>query len=80
MDEFVVCMLNARKRGSDGLDYQGDGYLGNDLEFSTLDPVEAHRFSVHEADLFADHWRGWYRGFAGGVRIEVRPASERIAA
>lgn len=72
---FTVCMLNASKRGSDGQMYRGDAYLGNDLEFSTLDPKQAKTFDQYEAERFVDHWRGWYRGFHGGVAIEIRPVT-----
>lgn len=66
----LVVMRNAKH--SDGR--KGDAYIGHRLEFSTLDKSEAHTFSRHEAERFADHWRGWYRGFAGGVTIDVVPA------
>jgi hypothetical protein len=66
-ESFKVRMLNARH--NDGR--VGDAYIGNDFQFSTLDPLAAHVFSRFDADRFADHWRGWYRGFAGGCTIEV---------
>ena len=65
----VVCMVNAKH--SDGR--QGDAYIGPGMEFNTLDVSEAHVFPRGEAERYADHWRGWYRGFAGGCQIEVRP-------
>lgn len=68
-EKFAVCMKNAKH--PDGR--SGDAYLGSRFEFSTLDPAEAYAFDKYEAERFADHWRGWYRGFAGGVSIEVRP-------
>jgi hypothetical protein len=66
----VVCLLNATH--SDGR--RGDAYIGDSLQFDTLDPSKAHVFCRFDADHYADHWRGWYRGFAGGATIEVRPA------
>jgi hypothetical protein len=73
MAMFTVCLVNATKRDSNGETIRGDAYLGQDLEFSTLDASQAKQFDQFEADLFADHWRGWYRGFHGGYTIEVRP-------
>ena len=37
----------------------------------TLDRAQAYHFDEHEAHRFADHWRGWYRGFAGGCTVDV---------
>jgi hypothetical protein len=68
--KFVVVMRNAKH--SDGR--QGDAYIGNDLQFSTLDPSEARAFDEYEAERFRDHWRGWYRGFAGGATIDREAA------
>jgi hypothetical protein len=72
---FVVCMPNASH--SDGR--KGDAYIGNDLQFSTLDLTQAHAFNKFDADRYAEHWRGWYRGFAGGVTIEIRRARGEAA-
>lgn len=70
----VVCMVGAVKRAPGGATIKGDAYLGTDLEFSTLDPFAANVFKRYDAERFANHWRGWYSGFAGGVQIEVRDA------
>jgi hypothetical protein len=66
---FAVCLRNATH--SDGR--KGDAYIGNSLEFSTLDKTEAHAFDQYEAERFANHWRGWYRGFHGGATIDIVP-------
>lgn len=71
----IVVMLNATHK--DGR--KGDAYIGDSLQFDTLDPAAAHVFTRGEADRYADHWRGWYRGFAGGCSIEVRAALKGAA-
>lgn len=75
MDEpCVVCMVNAKH--SDGR--RGDAFIGNSLQFDTLNPASAHVFTRYEAERYADHWRGWYHGFAGGCVIEVRAALAKV--
>lgn len=51
-------------------------YLGGNgcHGFNVDNAVAAHRFDLYNATRFADHFRGWYRGFAGGAKIEVVPA------
>ena len=52
----------------------GAAYLGGNgcNGFDTDSEAAAHRFSdKDEAESFADHFHGWWRGFAGGARIEV---------
>lgn len=66
----VVCLRDAKH--SDGR--KGDAFLGHDLTFSTLDKSKAEVFPRWNADRYADHWRGLWRGFAGRVAIEVMPA------
>lgn len=67
MSTFVLAMPNASH--PDGR--KGTAYLGRDLKWSTLDPLEAQTFGRVEAERYADHWRGWWRGLGGSV-IELR--------
>lgn len=66
---YAVCLRNAVH--SDGR--RGDAYLGTDLDFSTLDPLQAQSMYRYEAERYAKHWQNRYRGFYGGARIEVVP-------
>ncbi len=69
MGTFILAMPNAAH--PDGR--KGTAYLGRDLKWSTLDPMDAQVFGRIEAERYAKHWRGWYRGFAGGCSIELLP-------
>jgi hypothetical protein len=63
-----VCMTNAVDKDGN----RCEAYIGQDYKFSTTNPDEAMDFDAYDAKRFADHWKGWYRGFAGGASIEIR--------
>jgi hypothetical protein len=68
---FAVVMANAVDR--DGRPCEAFiGGRGTD-GFNTSNAAEACALKEFTAREYASHMRGWYRGFAGGVTIEVRP-------
>ena len=66
---MIVVLKNAVSR--DGR--KCEAYLGGNgcQGFNTDKREEAHQFDQYDADRFADHFSGWYRGFAGAVDIRV---------
>lgn len=66
--KFIVCLQNANSP-------TGRAYLGGNGTdgFNTDKDSEAFRFDEMTAERYANHFRGWFRGFAGGADIVVLP-------